>query len=36
MPGRNRDWEGARGGFFVPMPDMDEIAPASALDAYFF
>ena len=27
MPGRNKDWEGARGGFFVPMPDMDEMAP---------
>ena len=35
MPGRDKDWEGARGGFFVPMPDMDEMAPASALDAYF-
>ena len=34
MPGRDKDWEGARGGFFVPMPDMDEMAPASALDAY--
>ena len=29
----DKDWEGARGGFFVLMPDMDEMAPASALDA---
>ena len=35
MPGRDKDWEGARGGFFVPMPDTGEMAPASALDAYF-
>ena len=35
MPGRDKDWEGARGGFFVLMSNMDEMAPASALDAYF-
>ena len=34
MPGRDKDWEGARGGFFVPMPDTGEMAPASALDAH--
>ena len=32
---RDKDWEGARGGFFVLMSNMDEMAPASALDAYF-
>ena len=31
---RDKDWEGARGGLLVPMPDMDEMAPASALDAH--
>ena len=35
MPGRDKDWEGARGGLLVPMPDTGEMAPASALDAYF-
>ena len=34
MPGRDKDW-GARGGSLVPMPDTGEVAPASALDAYF-
>ena len=34
MPGRDKDWEGARGGFFVLMSNMDEMAPASALDAH--
>ena len=34
MPGRDKGWEGARGGFFVPMPDTGEMAPASALDAH--
>ncbi len=34
MPGRDKDWEGARGGPFVPMPDTGETAPASALDAH--
>ena len=34
MPGRDKDWEGARGGFFVLMPDTGEMAPASALDAH--
>ena len=28
MPGRDKDWEGARGGPFVPMPDTGETAPA--------
>ena len=35
MSERDKDWEGARDGFFVPMPDTGEMAPASALDAYF-
>ena len=34
MPGRDKDWEGARGGLLVPMPDTGEMAPASALDAH--
>ena len=34
MPGRDKDWEGARGGLLVPMPDTGETAPASALDAH--
>ncbi len=34
MLGRDKDWEGARGGFFVLMSNMDEMAPASALDAH--
>ena len=34
MPGRDKDWEGARGGLLVLMPDMGETAPASALDAH--
>lgn len=28
MPGRDKDWEGARGGLLVPMPDTGETAPA--------
>ena len=34
MPGRDKDWEGARGGLLVPMPDTGEMAPVSALDAH--
>ena len=32
---RDKDWEQARGGFFVLISNMDEMTPAGALDAYF-
>ena len=32
---RDKDWEQVRGGFFVLISNMDEMAPAEALDAYF-
>ena len=35
MPGRDKDWEQVRGGFFVLVSNMVEMSPAEALDAYF-